>query len=358
MDFWLILVLSTIVISFVVSFSGFLIYLKKPLPEQYSFAEKNLAFAPFYLSCLILFSLLYVVTPTANDFILDINMFSVVLPLLLAGGVYLCTLFKKSAKYTPLALLAAIAVSTFLLPPEFLMFKGILPFWLDRLSILAIWFVFSNFYYILNGVDGLIGTNTISIAFAFLVLGVLDAVPFYYALVALCLTAVTSSFLILNWFPARVAFTADSCKVLGFIIGWFLTFSSSEGLAPCNFIFIIFYILELMEASIKKISLRDRFSSLTSNTTYYQANISGLSPTEICIFLFKLQIVFIIIGNFQLYAPNAYSLPVVSLILGAWFLAKLKNWQTPDKKLRDLNKDFMEDIRQNIEEIKNNLGKN
>ncbi len=356
MDSWLILTLGTIIISFLASFSGFLIYLKKPLPEQYSFLEKNLAFAPFYLICAFLFCLIYLLVPTENDFINNISFAAVIIPMILAGIVYVFSLFQKTAKFTSLALLAAVAVSTFLLPEEFLLFKGNLPFWLDRLAIIAVWFIFSNFFYILNGIDGFLGSAAICVSGAFIVLGLLDAMPFFFTLTALCLTTVTAAFLIFNWFPSRLSFTTGSCRVLGFILGWLLTFTSSEGLAPCNLILITVFVLELLQAAFKKISLRDRYNSLTVNTTYYQANISGLSPSQVCIFLFKLQTIFIILACFQLYMPNAYSLPALSLILGAWFLTKLKNWQTPDRSLSELNKDIIEDLRRNIDDIKK-LGK-
>ena len=358
MEIWLILALGTFFASFFMSFAGFLIYLKKQVPERFASLKKNLVFAPFYLSCLICFSLIYAFTPTRFDFINDIGIGQVIIPLLLAGIIYAVSLISKISRFTPVAIFIAAGISVFLLPADFLMFNGILPFWLDRLCILLIWFLFSNFYYILNGIDGLAGSQTISIGAAFLVLGIIDAIPLFYTMIAISLISISGSFLILNWFPSRIRLTTDSCRVLGFIVGWLLVFSSAEGLAPCNFIFITFYILELAQAAIKKISLRDKYESLVSNTTYYQANISGLAPTEICIFLFKLETVLIIIGGFQLYSPNVYSLPALSLILGAWFLNKLKNWQTPDKGLKEINKDFMEDIRQNIEEIKNNLGKN
>ena len=358
MEIWLILALGTFFASFFMSFAGFLIYLKKQVPERFASLKKNLVFAPFYLSCLICFSLIYAFTPTRSDFINDIGIGQVIIPLLLAGIIYAVSLISKISRFTPVAIFIAAGISVFLLPADFLMFSGNLPFWLDRLCILLIWFLFSNFYYILNGIDGLAGSQTISIGAAFLVLGIIDAIPLFYTMIAISLISISGSFLILNWFPSRIQLTTDSCRVLGFIIGWLLVFSSAEGLAPCNFIFMTFYILELAQAAIKKISLRDKYESLVSDTTYYQANISGLAPAEICIFLFKLETVLIIIGGFQLYSPNVYSLPALSLILGAWFLNKLKNWQTPDKGLKEINKDFMEDIRQNIEEIKNNLGKN
>lgn len=358
MEIWLILTLGTFFVSFFISFSGFLIYLKKTVAEHIAPLQKNLAFAPFCLSCIICFSLVYAVTPTQRDFINDIGYLQVAVPLLLAGGVYAVTLMPKISRFTPAALLVAAGVSVFVLPSDFLMFNGILPFWLDRACILLMWFLFSNFYYILNGVDGLISAQTFSIGAAFLVLGAIDAIPLFYTMIAVSLLSISGSSLILSWFPARINFTQNSCRVLGFITGWLLVFSSAEGLASCNVIFIAFYLLELVQAAIKKISLRDRYNNLTSNTVYYQANVSGLSPTEICIFLFKLQTVFIIIGCFQLYSPNVYSLPILSLVLGAWFLNKLKNWQTPDKNLREINKDFIDDIRQNIEDIKNNIGRN
>lgn len=358
MDLRLILTICTIIFSFFLSFSGFLIYLKNPQPKEQALFYKNLAFAPYCLSCILLFSILYFITPTATDFVRSIDAYSIIIPLLCAIIVYSCTLFQQTAKYTPLTILAAIVISTLLLPSDFLLFNNHLPFWLDRICIIATWFLFANFYYILNGVEGLLGAHTLSIGISFLILCFIDAIPLFYGLVALSIIGISGSFLIFNWFPARISFTTDSCKVLGFIIGWLLIYSSSENMAPCNFILIAFYILELIQASIKKISLRDKFATLTVNTTYYQANISGLSPTECCVFLFKLQTLLIIIACFQLYSPNTYSLPMLSLLLTAWFLTKLKDWQNPNTGIHEVNKNFIQNIRQNIDDIKNKLGKN
>ena len=62
-------------------------------------------------------------------------------------------------------------------------------------------------------------------------------------------------------------------------------------------------------------------------------------------------------GCFQAYLPNAYSLPIVSIILAAWFLERLKNWNEPKQNLKEINQEFMDDLRQNINEIKNKINR-
>lgn len=357
MDTKFIFTLLCVIISFFASFFCFVYLSKRKLDANFEEINPRRIFLPFYALCFIFFTLLYFTIPSNADFIYEINFLSIIIPLLCMGVIFGFSALQNLKKYILPATLLAVIISTFALPSQFLLFNSGLPFWADRALIILIWFAFTNFYYILNGIDGVLPLQTLAITIGIFILCWLDATPLLYGMIAIALFGMTGAYSIFNWYPSRLALDKGSCQALGFILGWLLLATSAEGSSASALILIMYYPIELITGLIKKITLRDQHSDIISNTTYYQANISGLSPNNICVFLLKLQLVFIILSGFQIYAPNSFSLPLLSFIIGVWFLSKLKNWQTPNKTFKELNRDFMEDIKNNIEDIKSNIGK-
>lgn len=352
-----ILTLITLVAGLSFGFTGFYVYAQKAQTLTSAFLKKELAFAPIYISSAAILTLLYFITPTEDDFIHNFSALELFIPLLLAGICYFLTLFAKTAKFINIFLILATAVSVYFLPSDFLMFEGYLPLWADRLAIIILWSVFSCFYYILNSVDGILPIFNASYLICLMVLALFDAAPALYGLIGLALLCINGSFMVYNWFPARITLSNNSCKIFGFLLGSIMTFAGSENLAPCFSIVLTLFAIELLQSIFKKLSLRDRYAELSNNTICYQAHIRGLTPDQVCFAFFKIQILFIILGCFQAYLPNNYSLPIASLILAAWFLNKLKTWDEPTQSLKEINQEFVKDLRQNINDIKNTLNR-
>ena len=283
-----ILTLVTLIAGISFGFTGFYVYKQKAQTLSSAFLKKELAFAPIYISSVIILSLLYFITPKEDDFIHDFSALELFVPLLLAGICYVLTLFTQTAKFL-------------------------------------------------------------------IILSLFDAAPAFYGLTGLALLCINGSFLAYNWFPAKITLSNNSCKIFGFMLGGIMTFAGSENLAPCFAIILTIFALELLQSIFKKLSLRNRYADLNTNTICYQAHISGLTPNQVCFAIFKVQILFIILGCFQAYLPNNYSLPIASLFLAAWFLNKLKNWDEPTQSLKEINQEFVSDLRQNINDIKNSL---
>lgn len=62
--------------------------------------------------------------------------------------------------------------------------------------------------------------------------------------------------------------------------------------------------------------------------------------------------VLLVLGSFQVYAPNNYSLPLAAALVALWFMSKLNNWQEPQQSLKDINREVIRDIKDNVEDIK------
>lgn len=352
-----ILTLTILVVGFSLSVLSYYVYSQKAQIIESTYLKKELAFAPLYFCSIILLVLTYFLSPIENDFIHDFQATELFVPILLSGICYTICFFPKISRFLDIALIVSVAVSCLFLPHDFLLFKGNLPLWADRLSIIALWSIFSCFYYILNGVDGILPLFNSSIFVVLMILSLFDAAPIFYGLSALSLLTVNISFLNLNWFPARLSLTNNSCKIFGFLIGGIIIFASTENLAPCFSIILSIFVLELLQSFVKKMTLYTRYTDLTDNTIYYQANISGLTAKQICFYIFKIQILFIILASFQAYLPNDFSLPIASLLLAAWFLNKLKQWNTPRQSIKEINQEFIDNIRQNINDFKDTINR-
>lgn len=356
MDLKYIFALVCALISFIAGFSGYMLFYKKTAPVALLSWRTKYGFLPFYAGVLVFFPLLYLLFPSREDFISSVNFGNILIPLLCLGAIYGLPFLPRFAKFGEIITAAAVILCTFLLPEDFLFLNGLAPFWLDRILIIVFWTIFSSFYYILNGIDGIISIQTVTIGAGLSLLALFGGTPFLFGLISLTFTMFAVALMIFNWYPAKLTLNKNSCRALGFLCAWLLLLNGGEGNISCGIIFAIYYLVELCEAVIKKLSLREQYANLTHNTNYYQANISGLSPHNIAVFLLKLLVVLVILGNFQLYAPNAFSIPILSFVVSAWFLTRLRDWQNPTPTIKELNKNLVEDIKQNIEDIKN-LGK-
>ena len=341
------------IFCFMTSFFGQYIYTRKKDFFRDDHLRKEIAFAPIYISLYLFFLISYAISPIENDFIFDLSFYELFIPLTLGGMIYALGLFKNTAKYMQPALIFSIILSTMLLPTEYLLFKGYLPFWADRLGIMLFWFIVAYFYYIINGIEGIFPTYNLMFGIGLFGLTLLNAAPLFYGFIALSLISVSGSFMIFNWFPAKIKISKQNCQVLGFLIGWICCFGGTENLSPCFVILLSLYLVELFTAGIKRITLREKYANLTGNTVYYQANLSGLSQENVCFSIMKVQVVFVILSCFQIYIPNMFSLPIISLVLAGWFLNKLQNWQDPQPSLKELNKNLID----GISKIKNEIGR-
>ena len=167
---------------------------------------------------------------------------------------------------------------------------------------------------------------------------------------AAALLGALTALLVYNWYPAKLLLNDGACVSLGFLLGWLTILTAREGTGSCALIYAMYYILVICWAVGRKLIAND--GSLVSNTPYYRLNASGLSPAEIGQNVAKLLTVLLVLGSFQVYAPNNYSLPLAAALVTLWFMSKLNNWQEPQQSLKDINREVIRDIKDNVEDIK------
>ncbi len=355
MEIKYLITLASFILPFSVGFFWLNAYSKRLSDFEPSSAVAKDSFLPLYAILFITFTTLFFTNRQFFDFIYRPEYWSLLLAFLSAGLIYLSSFFKKSEKYAPLIILAAAIGCSFLLPKDFLLFEGNLPLVLDRSIVILLWFLFSFAYKYMNGIDGILSLQTMTSGAGIFFISLLGGAPFLLGNYALALVGVTAAFMAFSWYPARIVLKQSAASALGFIVAWLIIQSSVEKAASCNLIFSLFFITEVIWATALKLTMRPQYKDIMSDMNYYQANVSGLAPNFICNAAAKLEALLLILGTFQVYAPNAYSLPAVSFILALWFCNKIKNWQEETVSLKEINTNFIRDIRENVDEIKQHL---
>ncbi len=321
-------------------------------------AQRKIPISPFViiLGIFAVFALgLSIAFRNDNDFINEYVLWE--LPALLAAsGAIFYVSSRFGTKYICLTILSCAAFLSLFMPQEISVFSQIRPFFTVPLIIL-LWFLFSFLYRFLNGIETVAGLHAMAVCIGIFFLTLAAALPFLLGAIALILAAVIAAFLIFNWYPARLQLSEAGCTALGFLLGGLVFRAVSEGAAPSIVIFNMFYIIEISWALLQTLFLRDKYADVVTNTAYFQANVSGLSPENITNNILRLEIVMIVLGYFEVYSANIYSIPVLSAIITAWYLSKVKNWQDANQSFRDMNRNVINEIKNNFEEIKDTINK-
>ncbi len=172
--------------------------------------------------------------------------------------------------------LLAACLGTLCFPPDAMLFGGTLPFALDRAVMIVGWAWFINLYNFMDGIDGITGTETISIAtgtcLVMTAAGITD--PFSSTL-TLLLTGSCLGFLVFNWHPAKI-FLGDVGSVpLGYLTGFtLLSLAVSGHLIPA--LILPLYYLADSGITLSKRALLGEKIWLPHRQHFYQQAARGL----------------------------------------------------------------------------------
>lgn len=357
MDNSFFIIAATFLGCFLITYAWFSFITRKLSSESFTFPLGRNIFLPLFIMTYSGITFLYFFLPEQHDQLFDLSYLNIAVIFLSTLFIYLISLWPRTAKANWLFFLAAATAGTVFLPSDFLLFEGTIPFWADRLSLVLLWATFAWGYKYLNGIDGLVATQTSLSMAGLAALAFLGALPMLTGSFAGILLAAVAAFAVYNWYPAELSLNSAGCQALGFLTGWLFTIAAVEGDASCCLILSLYYLVEFVWAATLKLSRKPQHQIMENNTFYYQTNLSGLSPASICENIFKVNALLVIFAGFQIYAPNNYSLPALGLILTLWFISHLRNWQEPVRSFKELNQETLRDIKDNLEDFKKNINK-
>lgn len=356
MDSTNIYLIAAFVICFLTSFGGLAALAQTSLADSEKSANR-FVFVILSLVIILGFTLFSQLAPTQNDFIFELDLIDYLLPF--SGLILIAALNHLSwpRYFYYLSITALIVTFSLLLSPGFSTFDALWPLWFNKLLGILLWLLITLSFRYLNGINGFLGIQILSLNIGIFALSLLGGVPYLIGALSLIIAAVTLSFLIFNWYPSRFNLNNSSCDAFGFLLGWLILITVDEGAGSCAYIFFAVAIIEVIIALGKKASLRPTYQDIIANTFYYQSNISGLSPAIICSYYAKLNLIMLMLGCFQIYSPNFYSLPLFATIIIVWNLNRLHNWEQPVQSFREINREVYHGLKEQINNIKSNINK-
>lgn len=159
------------------------------------------------------------------------------------------------------------------------------PAWIDLPLTAICWLWFVNLYNFMDGIDGITGTETVSIGVGIAGLAVAGTAPAVLAGPALVLAAAAAGFLVWNWHPARI-FLGDVGSVpLGYLLSFLLVMAAGEsfvGLAAALVLPLV-YLVDATMTLARRLARGENPTHAHREHVYQRAVIAGASHSAVCL---------------------------------------------------------------------------
>ena len=209
---------------------------------------------------------------------------------------------------------AAVAAALACLPPDALVFEGMLPLWADRLLAGLGWVWFLNLYNFMDGIDGITGIETACLGLGLGLLAPLAAGP------ALICAAAGLGFLVWNWHPARI-FLGDSGSIpLGFLLGGLLVQLAASGHLAAALILPAYYLADATITITRRLLAGEKIWQPHRKHFYQRAVQGGRSHAQVSLAILGGNLVLVLAAlmaaSGQVLAGSLTAVAVVAALLG------------------------------------------
>lgn len=201
-----------------------------------------------------------------------------------------------------------------------MIFQGYLPFWLDRAvaAFALIWFI--NLFNFMDGIDGIAGIETVTIAGGFAVVMTAAGMTTPLMGLALAVGGAAAGFLLWNWHPARV-FMGDVGSVpLGFLSGALMIWLAVKLSLAAALILPLYFVADATITILKRLKRGEDIRE-PHRSHYYQRSARGVGSHAVVVRR-------VAVCNALLVglAVLALSMPVTAFVLAALCVALLLTW--------------------------------
>lgn len=209
--------------------------------------------------------------------------------------------------------LIAATIAVISLPDSAVIFSDWLPLWLERvmMALGLVWFM--NLFNFMDGIDGMMGTLTVTIA-----AGIAIITPLWLDWqLSLIIIPVALGFLCWNWMPAKI-FSGDVGAIaFGYVIGWLLLRLALSGYPVPAVILAAYPIADTTFTLVRRISQGERFWIPHRRHFFQKAVRSGMTHAAVTGATLILQIIMIALA---VWATHRRISPAILAVMavGAW----------------------------------------
>ena len=159
-----------------------------------------------------------------------------------------------------------------------------LPWWLDRGLAGLGWLWFLNLFNFMDGIDGLAGTEAVSVSGGLVLVTALTTpalVPPELVGAGAVLAGAALGFLVWNWQPARV-FMGDVGSVpVGFALGWLLVSAAAAGLWPAVLLLPLYFVADASMTLLRRAAAGKPLLEAHREHFYQRAVQGGVSHARV-----------------------------------------------------------------------------
>lgn len=197
------------------------------------------------------------------------------------------------------------------------------PPWIDLPLTALGWLWFLNLYNFMDGIDGITGTETVSIGVGLAGLALAGLAPAGLAGPALVLAAAAAGFLVWNWHPARI-FLGDVGSVpLGYLLGFLLVMlagSGAVGLVAALLLPLV-YLVDATVTLTRRVLRGESPAQAHREHVYQRAVIAGASHAAVSLRIAAANACLVALAWFMAPLAPLAALALGGGVVGALFLA-------------------------------------
>jgi len=218
----------------------------------------------------------------------------------------------------------AILVPILLLPSNVLLFQGYLPLWLDRFVIFLSWLWFVNLYNFMDGIDGISGSETISICLGILLIALITTIPSSMVMQSCIIMGATAGFLIYNWQPAKIYLGDLGSIFLGYIMGYILLSLALSGYFFIALMLPLFYLMDSTITICRRIlKLQKIWKPHREQYIHRSVDKAGRSHSETDILIIICNLLLIALAILSILTGYAYVYFILGVLITYLFMKKL-----------------------------------
>lgn len=177
--------------------------------------------------------------------------------------------------------LVAVLIGISAFPQDSYFLNGWFPWEVDRLLAVIGWLWFINLYNFMDGIDGITGSQTVTVMGGIAMLAVITQLPPEIMINSLIIAGAALGFLLWNWHPARIFIGDVGSVTLGYAVGWMLLWVASYGYTVPCLLFTAYYLSDSSITLLKRI-LRGKPVWEGHSEHYYQHAVrAGLSHASV-----------------------------------------------------------------------------
>ena len=191
------------------------------------------------------------------------------------------------------------------------------PLWVDKIIAGICWLWFINLFNFMDGIDGLAGTEIVTIGVGLLIVGLVVSLPMPMVKLSVALVGVTLGFLWSNWHPAKVYLGDTGAIPIGFLLGWILINLAQEGYLLAALLLPAYFIADATYTILRRLMKGERIWQAHRSHLYQRATMAVKNPAIVVIRVAGANLVLICA------ALTSISYPLSGLVIGIATLAVL-----------------------------------